>query len=40
MATRKSRKAQYEDKAKRDPQWAAATILRLLAKNAAKAPRK
>jgi len=37
---RKSRKQQYEDKCRRDPRWAASTILRLLAKNAAKAPRK
>jgi transcription elongation factor GreA-like protein len=37
---RKSRKQQYEDKCRRDPIWAANTILRLLAKNAAKASRK
>lgn len=34
MAKRKSRRQQIEDKVKRDPKWAAETILRLIAKYA------
>lgn len=34
MAKRKSRKQQIEDKCKRDPKWAAETILKLIGKYA------